>query len=115
MPRRQRLLHRMLATAALAAWPVACATTDELAPPVDDGLLQASADLGLSASSLREGRVLYVTKCTRCHGPEPVTAYSRAEWDTIVPRMAAESRLTALEEESLRNYINAILAVSTRP
>ena len=56
-----------------------CATTDinAIAPPVADG-----------SSSLALGRIIYVTKCAKCHASEPVHNYTRAEWQQIMQRLS---------------------------
>jgi mono/diheme cytochrome c family protein len=69
-------------------------SNDYLAPcvPVED-------------AQLYQGRRLYLTKCVRCHAPEPVLKYSRAQWDEILPEMIADTRLSAADAEAVTRYV----------
>lgn len=58
---------------------------------------------------VKQGRDLYLTRCTKCHAPEPVRDYSRTEWEGIIPEMAEETRLSLSETHALRAYILAVL------
>ena len=64
---------------------------------------------GTSQATLAEGRHLYVTKCARCHAPEPVRDYSVAEWEGLLPEMNEESNLDVEEGEAVREYVLAVL------
>jgi mono/diheme cytochrome c family protein len=59
---------------------------------------------------LARGRLLYVTKCAKCHAPEPVAKYSISEWQDILPDMVEESKLGEADAEALRRYV----ALTTR-
>lgn len=58
---------------------------------------------------LAQGRITYITKCAKCHQPEPVLKYSRAEWDRILEEMIPETNLAQEEISPLRSYIFAVL------
>ncbi|MHC4909868.1 MAG: hypothetical protein ACYTF9_09140 [Planctomycetota bacterium] len=95
---------RLLASALLIS---GCATTADLAPPVDQAMLDFAASHALDATVLETGRLLYVTACVRCHSPEAVTRYSLAEWASILPRMADEAALSPAQEAAVMNYVRA--------
>ncbi|MBL9142359.1 MAG: hypothetical protein JNM99_01645 [Verrucomicrobiaceae bacterium] len=78
-----------------------CATTDinAIAPPVADG-----------SSQLARGRIIYVTKCAKCHAPEPVHNYTRAEWQQIMPEMVEETHLNPSDAAAVTAYVESLAA-----
>ena len=46
-----------------------CMTTDQLAPPVGESMIELAASDGRSIESLKRGRLIYITKCASCHSP----------------------------------------------
>ena len=97
-----RIRAAFILAAASALLMSACQSLDQLAPPV--AMLPAH-----SSDELSLGRELYVTKCTKCHAPEPVLKYSAAEWEKIVPDMAKDTKLSTRETAAVRDYIMAVL------
>lgn len=88
----------------------ACASIEQLAPPVDEAMLAAMAPSeGVAAGRIEHGRTIYVTKCARCHSPERVTNYSLERWDEILPRMAHEASLPKEDEAAVQLYIKAVI------
>lgn len=55
------------------------------------------------------GRRIYRTKCAKCHAPEPVKRYSRAEWNEIMPEMIEETNLNSAEVSAVWTYVLAEL------
>lgn len=78
-----------------------CATTDinVIAPPVAGG-----------SSQLARGRIIYVTKCAKCHAPEPVQNYTKAEWHQIMPEMVEETHLNATDAAAVMAYVESMSA-----
>ena len=78
-----------------------CATTDinVIAPPVANG-----------SSQLARGRIIYVTKCAKCHAPEPVQNYTRTEWHQIMPEMVEETHLNATDAAAVMAYVESMSA-----
>jgi mono/diheme cytochrome c family protein len=87
----------------------ACVSLDTAAPPVAT-LRPAAA--GGGSIQLDHGRTIYITKCAKCHAPEPVRNYSAARWREIIPEMAEETKLSSAETEALRAYVFAVLGGS---
>lgn len=58
---------------------------------------------------IKQGRDLYITRCAKCHAPEPVRDYSHTEWEEIIPEMAEETNLSPSETQALRAYVLAVL------
>lgn len=80
-----------------------CQSIEQIAPPV--AVLSAKP-----SGSLQLGRELYITKCAKCHAPEPILKYTVAEWTAIVADMAEETKLTEHETAAVRDYVMAVLA-----
>ncbi len=92
--------------ASACLWTVSgCATTDQLAPPVDERTVALGGDDGLDRETLVRGREVYLTKCTHCHSPEPIDLYPLAEWPSILDRMAVQTNLSVREQADLRAYV----------
>ena len=77
-----------------------CATMDinVIAPPVVNG-----------SSPLARGRVIYVTKCAKCHAPEPVRNYTLSEWHKIMPEMVEETNLNAADAADVMAYVKSLV------
>lgn len=99
----------ILAGAAIIAVVAGCVSTEELAPLPGPAHRQYAEAKGFDPESLSRGRQIYLVGCARCHSPEPVTNYTARQWEEILPRMAAESRLDDREQADLRAYIFAVL------
>ena len=94
-----------LRIASACLWAVSgCATTDQLAPPVDEHTIALGGDDGLDRETLVRGRKVYLTKCTHCHSPEPIDLYPLSEWPSILDRMEEQTHLSAREQADLRAY-----------
>ena len=96
----------LLATAALGAG--GCVSLEESAPPV--AVLAAQGHGGHSAA-LEEGRTIYITRCAKCHRVYPVRQYSTAEWNDILPKMVAKSKMAPADESAVRGYVSAVLGI----
>ena len=99
----------------LATLVIGCATIEQLAPPVDGVMLSVVEFDDKSLARLQDGRDIYIIRCARCHAPESVTAYTRQQWRSILPRMAEKSQLSAEERLAVEEYIMAVLTAHERP
>jgi mono/diheme cytochrome c family protein len=88
---------------------IGCAAIEELAPPVGALALLEGEVMGVPAENLERGRTIYITRCARCHSPEPVAAYSEAQWRETLPRMSHQSMLTPQETADVRDYVMVTL------
>lgn len=86
-----------------------CMTLEQMAPPVDQDLVQLSATsdapVRANEATLARGRHVFINKCISCHSLEPVGRYSVEEWNTIIPEMAEEANLTEGQQADLRAYV----------
>ncbi len=89
------------AFAAVALCITACQSLDQAAPQM------------AGSEQLAHGRTIYVTKCAKCHAPEPVRNYSVASWEEIIPEMALETKLSAAETAAVHAYVMAVLRAPT--
>ncbi len=88
----------------------ACAPLEVAAPPVSKLALPRKTD----TSALAQGREIYVTACTRCHGPARIDRGSDEKWaGRILPTMCRWSKLTPEQTTLLSAYV--ITARHTMP
>lgn len=60
---------------------------------------------GTSSADLNEGKTIYNTKCTRCHGAKKIVTRDEKSWKASIDKMAPRAKLTADEKEKLTRYI----------
>ncbi|RYY62094.1 MAG: hypothetical protein EOO05_04085 [Chitinophagaceae bacterium] len=59
-----------------------------------------------SAMDNEAGRMIYTTKCAKCHESKPVDHWNQAEWQPILKSMIKKSRLDSLQDFQVRLYVN---------
>lgn len=57
--------------------------------------------------ALAEGKNLFESNCTKCHGLPPVTKHTKEDWIPVVTRMAKKANLTEEQKGLVYNYIVA--------
>jgi len=57
------------------------------------------------SADLANGFELYQTNCGGCHELKNELAYSKEQWQVILPKMAKEAHLDATQEKSISNYV----------
>lgn len=95
-------VSKLLFVTCLAAGITGCVSLEQIAPPVEAVASHASPQLSA-------GRDLYITKCAKCHAPEPITKYPAARWLDIIPDMAEQTKLSVEETTDVRAYVMAVL------
>lgn len=55
---------------------------------------------------IMEGRLIFTSKCSRCHATKDVSAYSASKWQNILKQMVPKAGLNATEEAQLRAFIS---------
>jgi hypothetical protein len=83
-----------------------CVSIEKAAPPVETLGVHPS---GANRLQLEQGRTLYVTKCAKCHSPEPVKRYLATRWNDILNEMIEETKLDPPESAAVRAYVFAVL------
>ncbi|MGB6223274.1 hypothetical protein [Haloferula sp.] len=84
-----------------------CAVPSAL-PPVPDGAMAKSS--GASLETLKRGRAVYLSDCTRCHEAMMPADISQEDWHIVLPGMAWNSGISAADEEAVEAYILAVKA-----
>jgi len=91
-----------LVLGAVALFAASCAPLEKAAPPVDQLALPKHAD----RKRLEEGRQIYASSCTHCHGPARIDRRSDEEWtQSILPKMCQKSKLTEAQSATLELYV----------
>lgn len=88
----------------MTALLASCASTETAVPAVT---VVAPGSAGAQRAQLESGRTVYVTKCARCHAPEPVAKFSASRWAAIIPEMTEDAKLSPQETEALKAYVFA--------
>ena len=88
-----------------------CATTEQLAPPVQVSVLESADRLGYGDEQVERGRVIYLSKCIKCHGVRSVQKYSAERWEGILAKMSVKAKLSESEEEDVGAYIYSVLEI----
>jgi uncharacterized membrane protein len=91
---------------AVAALMTGCVPLDTAAPRVETLVARKA---GARPAQLEQGRTIYITKCAKCHAPEPVHRYSRTRWEGIFKEMIEETKLDSSESAAVRAYVFAVL------
>lgn len=63
----------------------------------------------VSLNTLKEGKDLYINKCSTCHGLNSPDKYSRQRWVKIMDKMQKPAKLDSIQRVKIMNYINARL------
>jgi cytochrome c5 len=81
----------------------ACAPLEKAAPPVS----ALNLPRGTNHKTLEEGRQIYATSCTHCHGPARIDKHGTDEkWShKILPSMCEKAKLTSAQAEALTQYV----------
>jgi mono/diheme cytochrome c family protein len=67
----------------------------------------AKATIENSPEAIAAGKVLFETRCNRCHDLKIVDVYSPERWATILPTMIPRARLNEDQAKQLRSYVMA--------
>src|ERR1700704_4503557 len=82
-----------------------CQTSTDTVPLITT---EAARHHGQSASTLREGRSLFVRRCIECHALPVVSRHRLEVWPAIVAGMSARADLKPAEREAITAYIVAL-------
>ena len=99
MKHREALI--LIGVTAVAALIVGCAAALPTVGPVDAERVNIPIDL------LRDGRELYIAKCSGCHALYAPSKYTTAEWSREIDEMSQRSRLTDEDEARIAAYLHA--------
>jgi mono/diheme cytochrome c family protein len=86
-----------------------CQTGSETVPLITG---EAARQSGQSASTLLDGRALFVRRCIECHALPVVSRYRAEVWPAIVARMSARADLKPSERDAITAYVVALRKLS---
>jgi hypothetical protein len=102
--------HALLACSLLSA----CAGGSRSIPDPTAKHLEYAEKSGYPSTlpSLKNGRRLYVNRCSDCHTLHAPTAYTAAQWPTIVLDMASNAEINEDQIRDITRYLVAVSAAS---
>lgn len=59
-----------------------------------------------TTAAIDAGKVIYETKCARCHAPKPVENYTVDRWVGILRSMVPRTRLDSVQTHNVTAYVN---------
>jgi len=92
---------------ALALALGACASTSVREPTARDATWARSRWPGTTVASLKEGRELYVSKCSGCHALHTPARVVAEGWPERFIEMARDAHLTIAERDLVAHYLLA--------
>jgi cytochrome c5 len=81
------------------------ATTSPEAPSADISKTKGESANASLLAVVAAGKIIYETKCTRCHAMKPADAYTADTWDGILRSMAPKAKLTETETAQVTAYV----------
>lgn len=90
---------------AVLVFVIGCRSLEQLAPPVEVTVLQATDKQALDIEAMQRGRQIYITNCAKCHVVEAIGDYTMDEWRQLLPEMAEESKLDEQRAADVRAYV----------
>ena len=61
----------------------------------------------VAAADLEAGKVVYTTKCSRCHAAKPVENWTAEGWQPILKSMIPKARLDSVQSYQVTAYVKA--------
>ncbi|MEI9944149.1 MAG: hypothetical protein WDN26_07970 [Chitinophagaceae bacterium] len=59
-----------------------------------------------TAADIAGGKIVYETKCAKCHEPKPVNLYTTERWVGLLRSMIPKSKLDSLQKVQVTAYVN---------
>ena len=106
IPMTQQLLFALKTTCGamlILALAASCAPLEKAAPQVSALTLPVKTD----KAKLKQGRQIYATSCTHCHGPARIDKHGDdKKWSqSILPKMCEKAKLSPAEADALSYYV----------
>ena len=76
-------------------------------PEISPAVKAAGVGQGATEASLQNGRRVFSTRCTSCHGAEPIGKYSSEEWKGIINKMEKRAKLTSSQKADVLAFVLA--------
>lgn len=78
-------------------------------PATNPGMMVSTAaitPMSGSAMDNEAGRMIYTTKCAKCHEAKPLENWTVVDWQPILKSMIKKSRLDSVQDFQVRLYVN---------
>jgi cytochrome c5 len=85
----------------------ACSATKKTTASGDAKAAREIKTSNYTTAELEEGKMLWETKCDRCHKLYLPETRTKEKWEGILPRMSKRSKLDEAEAGKVRGYIMA--------
>ena len=82
-----------------------CETTPPSAPPISASFLRAGIRQHADATTLIEGRRLFLNRCIQCHALPTVAEYDPPALRAIVASMSGRANLTDAQHDAVLKYL----------
>jgi cytochrome c5 len=77
-------------------------TTPAISAPASTEVAAAGAE---HAALVEQGKGIYTTKCSKCHGTKDVTAYTTTRWESILKNMIPKAKLDSIQSQQVTAYV----------
>ena len=84
---------------------VACAAYKPIAPAQADADRAAKISPGVTLADLNEGKVIFETKCHKCHSLKKPFKKTDDEIEAALPKMAKRAKLDDRQEKLVLDYL----------
>ena len=91
--------------AGTALFLAGCETTPPAAPPISASFLRAGIRQHADATTLTEGRRLFLNRCIQCHALPSAADYDPPRLRAIVASMSGRANLTDAQHEAVLKYL----------
>lgn len=105
------LAQTLIAGTLISTFLTGCGGPKILVPTEADAQRGAASFPGLTLADLHTGKTNVETYCVKCHDAESPREYPPAEWEKIIPKMAAIAKkktgkviIDNATQESIRKY-----------
>ena len=98
----------LFSSALLAGWGLilgGCETTPASAPRITAAFIRAGGRVHADASTLTEGRRLFLNRCIQCHSLPSVAKYEPERLTAILTKMAARANLNEEQHDAVLKYV----------
>lgn len=99
-------MKKMLLIFGVAATVIAC--SEKTAPTAVQA--DPEPDAPAMTADAEQGKDIFETSCTKCHGAKKIDNYSQEQWGNILPKMAVKAKLDASQTALVDAYIQWELA-----
>lgn len=74
-------------------------------PKTVETVTEVDTENALPTAALNSGKLIFDTKCQKCHATENAKDYTTEQWAHILPEMSKKARLSTEEDANITAYI----------